>query len=290
MIYLACRTTASGDGRTMTYWAIDKRTELKIHISSVRVYRLGDVKCVLCEQDLQPKYSTLISSHFAHLPEASFCSLMSKEASESSFHLLSKEYLTKILSIESIANPEQSLGYHRPKPDVLAEYDHLRVAHEVQLSYISTFDLQTRASKLRACDVGQNWWLGRNALNPWNKRVVQSLYGFTSSVLESHDELDIPQLVAEKIIYDGDTPYVAKVDYPIIKPEPLQSARYYKFIGTNGDFSLWKIIDADGDLVRLQNVFNDDRKIWTYLNPKLGESVYGKAIHPTDATISRYFG
>lgn len=269
----------------MTFWAIDKRTEIKIDIrSSVTVYRPGDVICILCKQELLPKYSNIITSHFAHFPESEYCTLMSDNTSETALHLLAKEYLSELLSMECDAKTEQSLGYSNPRPDVLAKYEQLSIAHEIQLSRISSFDLRTRIVNLNKCNVGQNWWLAKSALTPWNKRLVQSIAGF-ASILEAEDGDALPQPVAEKIIYDGDVPYIARMDYPIIKPEALQSARYYKYIGTNGSFDLCKIIDADGGLIQVQDVFNDKKTTWTYLNPKLGVSIYGKAVQATIHSI-----
>lgn len=143
----------------------------------------NDISCHLCGGDLIIKSGLVRMKHFAHKPDAP-CSCDYDRHPESYEHLFFKRLLALELGNEfqEYLNTKPKLEYplHEVKriADIVFEFPSgWLVAHEIQLSSITTEELEKRTNDYRNAGVDIIWWLGNRADTPRNREWLFENFG-----------------------------------------------------------------------------------------------------------------
>jgi competence CoiA-like predicted nuclease len=162
-------------GERVDIWGVEHPRE---------VFALGAVVCPLCDGAMYVKDGMVRIRHFAHQTRCASPLAMP----ESIDHLLGKCYIAEHLRLDLAGHVRAKVEYEVPLleagrvADVLVTLpDGWRVAHECQLSGITTGELQERTEAYGRAGIDVFWWLGGHAATEenlservWQCRVVMS--------------------------------------------------------------------------------------------------------------------
>ncbi|WP_260292396.1 competence protein CoiA [Sedimenticola hydrogenitrophicus] len=142
-----------------------------------------DLLCHLCGGELIIKAGLVRIKHFSHKPNSP-CSCDYERHPESEEHLFFKRLIATQLSseFEEYLNAKPLLEYpvhevHRVADIVFAFPSGWLVAHEIQLSSITTEQLERRTNDYRNAGVDVIWWLGKSADTETNRQWLYKNYG-----------------------------------------------------------------------------------------------------------------
>lgn len=133
--------------------------------------RKGDLVCKLCGEPMGIRQGLVRAWHFYHL---AVCTSDYAQHPESAEHLSAKQHILEFMcgqfkeSLDS-AETECALPEINRVADVLLIFKTgWRVAHEAQLSSITTGELAKRTADYRRAEIDVYWWLGRGAATETN--------------------------------------------------------------------------------------------------------------------------
>lgn len=160
--------------------ARNKKTKELINIFDYELPRKqlvrDELECHLCGGDLIIKAGLVRMKHFAHKPNSP-CSCDYARQPESYEHLFFKQLLAFELGNEFKeylgVKPQLEYPIHEVKriADIVFEFPNgWLVAHEIQLSPITTEDLENRTNDYRNAGVDVIWWLGNRADTELNRK------------------------------------------------------------------------------------------------------------------------
>jgi competence protein CoiA len=167
--------------------AKNKRTDELIYIFDYKNPRSelkkDDLVCHLCGGELIIKAGLVRIKHFSHKPNSP-CSCDYERHPESEEHLFFKRLIATQLSreFEEYLNAKPLLEYpvhevRRVADMVFAFPSGWLVAHEIQLSSITTEQLEQRTNDYRNAGVDVIWWLGKSADTETNRQWLYKNYG-----------------------------------------------------------------------------------------------------------------
>ena len=150
-------------GKTVYIWKFDDpRAQIE----------KGDLVCKLCDGPMSIRQGLVRAWHFYHLRS---CTSDYGQHEESTEHLSAKQQILEFMC-KQFKDSLESAETECPIPEVKRVADVLltfktgwRVAHEVQLSAITTGELATRTSDYQRAGIDVYWWLGRAAATDANK-------------------------------------------------------------------------------------------------------------------------
>jgi competence protein CoiA len=140
-----------------------------------------DLVCHLCEGELIIKAGLIKMHHFAHKSD---CTCDYERHPESYEHLYFKKLLsenigkefTEYMGVKPIL--EYPIHEVRRIADIVFEFaSGWLVAHEVQLSAITTETLENRTNDYRNAGVDVTWWLGKSANTEQNRKWCIEKFG-----------------------------------------------------------------------------------------------------------------
>jgi competence CoiA-like predicted nuclease len=142
-----------------------------------------ELECHLCGGELIIKAGLVRMKHFSHKPNAP-CSCDYEKHPESYEHLFFKRLISTEIGKEffEYLNVKAFLEYPihevRRIADIVFEFPNgWLVAHEIQLSPITTEQLEERTNDYRNAGVDVIWWLGKSADTEVNRRWVMDEIG-----------------------------------------------------------------------------------------------------------------
>lgn len=183
----------------MPFVAIHAETEERIDITEIEnpreVLRSGDCVCQLCGEPLIVKAGLIVTPHFAHYAE---CTSDYQSHPETPAHREAKRLLRQYLRDEFAEYANAKIEIEVPIPearrvaDVMATFPMgWRVAHEIQLSSITTRGLQERTNDYSNAGIDVVWWLGKSADTPANRRWCVDNFGYVFVLNLSEDESNL---------------------------------------------------------------------------------------------------
>lgn len=171
----------------MPFVAKNKNTGERVDITQIENPRLelkDEYICQLpdCGHRVFIKAGMITSAHFCHYAA---CKTEYQIHGESEEHRLAKRLLAEKLKTFHDEYMVADIQYEVPIPearrvaDVLATFPMgWRVAHEIQLSGLTTEDLQARTDDYAKAGVDVVWWIGNTANTYNNRNWCISNYGF----------------------------------------------------------------------------------------------------------------
>lgn len=133
----------------------------------------GDVLCQVCYCELIIKHGNINIQHFAH---KSSCSSDYKRHTESLEHIIGKELISKYVKSEWEEYSNCEIHIELPIASAKRIIDVAMVfktgwivAHEIQLSSITTAELDLRTKNYLDEGIDVIWWLGKNANTKTNR-------------------------------------------------------------------------------------------------------------------------
>lgn len=143
----------------------------------------SEIICHLCGGELIIKSGLVRIKHFAHKPDSP-CSCDYDRHPESYEHLFFKKLLSENLGgeFEEYLNIKPTLEYPihevRRIADIVFEFPNgWLVAHEVQLSSITTENLEKRTNDYHNAGIDIVWWLGKSANTKTNREWCIEKFG-----------------------------------------------------------------------------------------------------------------
>ena len=151
-------------GKTVYIWKLDDpRAEIE----------KGDLVCRLCEGQMGVRQGLVRAWHFFHYAS---CTSALEQHPESADHIAAKHRLLMFMA-EQFRDSLKSAKVEEPIPEANRVADVLltfktgwRVAHEVQLSSITTGELEARTRDYADAGVDVYWWLGKQGNTPVNRQ------------------------------------------------------------------------------------------------------------------------
>lgn len=147
----------------------------------------GDYICPLCEIPFYVRVSPRGRHHFVHKGE--HCSAGYRFHPESPEHLEAKVFLATHLKEEFPEYVDATIEYEVVFPEILRRVDLLvtfptgwKQAHEIQLSPITTQELQERSEDYARLEIDVVWWLGKRADSPANRAWCIQHFGYCLSL------------------------------------------------------------------------------------------------------------
>lgn len=141
----------------------------------------NDLECPFCGGELIIKSGLVVSPHFSHKQK---CSCDYERHAESPEHLFFKEYLSKHIGKEfsEYFGIEPIIEYPIKEVKRIADIIFIfpngwAVAHEVQLSSITTETLEDRTNDYWKAGIDIVWWLGKNANTDTNRKWCIDKFG-----------------------------------------------------------------------------------------------------------------
>lgn len=189
----------------MPFIALDKSTKERIDILEIDQPRLklksGDCICQLCGEPMIVRSGPILRPHFAHYADCT--SDFKPGHEETPEHLFAKRELKRLLC-EQFGPSKIKIDYEVPIPEIKRVADVLvvfpmgwRVAHEVQLSGISSSDLEERTNDYLRAGIDVIWWLGKAANTERNRDWCVSKFGYALSIDFNSDQRNHPVTIAQ---------------------------------------------------------------------------------------------
>jgi competence protein CoiA len=148
----------------------------------------GDCLCQLCEAPLMLKGGIHVRDHFAHYP-SSPCTSAYRYHEETAAHHAAKLFLLQRLRDEFPEYKTASIECEVPIPEIQRIADILvtfptdwRQAHEIQLSPITTQELEERTNDYARAGIDVVWWLGKSADTETNRAWCVEIFGCAFSL------------------------------------------------------------------------------------------------------------
>lgn len=171
----------------MGFVAKNKNTGDRVCILDYKNPRLelikGELVCPYCDSEMIIKDGLHRLKHFAHKPNSP-CSSDYARHPESQEHFFFKRLLAAELGkeFEEYLNAKAQLEYPIPEvkriADIVFEFPNgWLVAHEIQLSSITTKELEERTNDYRNAGVDVIWWLGKSANTETNRAWLIENFG-----------------------------------------------------------------------------------------------------------------
>lgn len=169
----------------MPFIAKSKTTGDRVDITRFASPRLelnaSDIICQLCGAPMIIRSGKIVRPHFAHKNE---CSSDYQSHPESPEHLLAKLIISEKIKAEWKEYGDAKVEFEYPVPEVKRIIDIAMlfpmgwiVAHEIQLSSITTEQLENRTKDYRNAGIDVVWWLGKSADTPANRSWCVENFG-----------------------------------------------------------------------------------------------------------------
>lgn len=165
----------------MPFVAINKNNNTRVNIRRIKDPRFelkDEYICEICKERMLIRGSDKVTYHFSHYPHNKetpvLCPDREKESPE---HLLAKSHLADMLiekfstHVDVKVEEEYWLPEIQRKADVLVTFPMgWRIAHEIQLSFISIDELEKRTNDYLSAGIDVFWWFGHKADTDLNRR------------------------------------------------------------------------------------------------------------------------
>ena len=176
----------------MPFIALEKRTGKRIDITQIdqpkQKYSYGDCLCQLCNAPLRIKGGMHVRYHFAHNANIA-CTTEYSYQPESAHHRTAKLFLLERLRKEFPEYKSATIECEVPIPEVKRVADILvtfpngwKQAHEIQLSPITTNELEERTNDYERAGIDTVWWLGKDANTESNRKWCIEKFGCNFSL------------------------------------------------------------------------------------------------------------
>ncbi len=182
----------------MPFTAIEKNTGHRVNLLRIKhphaELKAGEYICEICKEPMMIRGGPVIQAHFAHYPDNhSRCPDREKETPE---HLLAKIEIADALRdglseyIDAQIEEEVWIEEIKRRADVLVIFPMgWRIAHEIQLAYITTEELEARTDDYYRAGVDVVWWFGRAADTESNRRWSLKKFGYSLGLdIETQDK------------------------------------------------------------------------------------------------------
>lgn len=174
----------------MPFIALDKETMRRIDITRIErpreTLKSKEFLCQLCEGKMIVKDGKILQAHFSH---AARCPTDYQAHPESEDHQIGKVHLAKRLKAEFPEYVDAEIEYEVPIKQIKRIVDVLvtcpngwRDAHEIQLSSITTRELEVRTNDYLRAGIYVFWWLGKSAKTPANETWCKRVFGRTCTL------------------------------------------------------------------------------------------------------------
>jgi competence CoiA-like predicted nuclease len=174
-------------------------TDKRIDITKCENPRLelkkGDLICPLCEQEMVIVQGLKIIPHFRH---KALCTTHYKQHAESIEHLQVKKLIAEQLKEVMSEYSRAQVEFEYPIPEIQRIIDVAFkfpngwiVAHEVQLSAITTKELEQRTNDYLKAGIDVFWWLGKSADTETNREWCFDRFGECLQI-DYHQFTDLP--------------------------------------------------------------------------------------------------
>lgn len=174
----------------MPFIALNRSTNERINITRLtsprRELKAADIVCQLCGSPMVVKAGLVMRPHFAHKAKCTsdFCTHPESLNHRTGKHFLA-ENLPRIYGGMFDVAPmiEYPIKEVRRVADVMLCFPNgWRVAHEVQLSPITTEELEARTQDYLLAGIDLFWWLGGKADTPANRTWCHRRFGVVGKI------------------------------------------------------------------------------------------------------------
>jgi competence CoiA-like predicted nuclease len=152
----------------------------------------GDCICQMCEAPLIVRSGLIRRPHFAHYGD---CKTDYRYHPESIEHLSCKHEVAETLKRTFKSYADTKIAYEYRIPEIMRVADIMitfpmgwRVVHEIQLSSITSRELEERTNDYLSAKIDIVWWLGRSANTPanlsWCLRNIGYVYCIFTNLAE----------------------------------------------------------------------------------------------------------
>lgn len=159
-----------------------ERIDIRSESDPRAAYERGQVVCPLCDEPFYVADGLIRNAYFSHY--AGECKSQYHRKPESPEHRFFKSYISNSLAehIGEYSDAKAQLEY--PVEKILRVIDVAFVfsggwivAHEIQLSSITTEEIQERTNDYRKVGIDVHWWLGGSGASEAIKKWCQKEYG-----------------------------------------------------------------------------------------------------------------